>query len=192
MARSFPADVKLQSFFTEQYDREAQARLNYYKDRKQGTLRSAGSEQRRVQGGALINGLPAINPTQFARKMIREDKERIARIAEEAKRFETHEEMKPAPSKLREGLYDGFTKEEKGRYRYLKERKTDIPEKKYHFPLLSSWEYGWKIDEQYQLHRPPHARTRMIQDSFYSRNAVPTLNEPALGFTIEKSKTYIF
>lgn len=191
MARSFPADTKLQSFITEQYDREDNARLQFYKDKKQGTVRSAGSDHKRVQGGALINGLPAINPTAFARRMIREDRERIARIAEEAKKFQTPEEMKPAPAKLREDLYDGFTKEEKGRYRYLRERKQKIPEKKYNFPLLSSWDYGWKVGEEFKLGRPPHARTRMIQDSFYTRNTIPTLSEPAGGFTIEKSKTYI-
>ena len=192
MARSFPADTKLQSFFTEQYDREANARLQFYKDKKQGTVRSAGSTHKRIQGGALINGLPAINPTAFARQMIREDRERIAQISVEAKKFQTKEEMRPPPAKMRDGLYEGFTKEERGRYRYLKQRKLAIPEQKFHFPLLSSWEYGWKIDEEFQLHRPEYARTRMIQDSFYTRNNVPTLNNPAAGFTMEKSKTYIF
>lgn len=30
MARSYPADTKLQSFISEQYDKETTARLNFY------------------------------------------------------------------------------------------------------------------------------------------------------------------
>lgn len=191
MARSFPADTKLQNFYTEQYDREAVARLQFYKDKKQGAVRSASSSHRRLQGGHLVNGLPAINPTTFGRQMLREERLRMAQIAEEAKKFETDEEMRPPNLRMKAKLYDGFTKEEKGRYRYLKERKHVIPEEKYHFPLVSSWEYGWKVGEEFQLRRPTFARTKLIQDSFFTRNNVPTLSDPALGFTLEKSKTFM-
>jgi len=139
MARSYPADTKLQAFFTEQYGRENTARLEFFKEKKQGNVRSAGTFRRRQQGGPTINGLPAINPTEFGRQMLRDERARAVQIAEEAKRFQTTEEMRPPPANVKEGLYEGFTKEEKGRYRYLKTRKLDIPEKKYHFPALSSW-----------------------------------------------------
>ena len=191
MSRTYPADVKLQSFITEQYGREAIARLEFHKEKKQGNVRSAGTYRRRQQGGPLINGLPAINPNTFGRQMVREERERLALIAEEAKKFQTTEEMRPPPEVLKESLYDGFTKEEKGRYRYLNARKRDIPETKYHFPQLSSWVYGWKLDEEFKLHRPEYARTRLIQDSFFARNNVPDLQNPTQGYTVEKAKTFM-
>lgn len=191
MARSYPADTRIQAFISEQYGRETIARLAFHKEKTQGDVRSAGTIRRRQQGGPLVNGLPSINPTSFGRKMLREERARLAEIAEEAKKFETTEEMRPPPAAVKEALYEGFTKEEKGRYRYLNSRKETIPETKYHFPITSSWVYGWKLDDEFKLHRPEHARTRLIQDSFFTRNNVPTLQDPTEGYTLEKSRTFM-
>ena len=38
MARSFPADVKLQSFFTEQYEKENATRLKWFMDNRKGAV----------------------------------------------------------------------------------------------------------------------------------------------------------
>ena len=51
-------------------------------------------------------------------------------------------DMLPPDPNTKKGLYDGFTKEEKGRYQYLKSRNKDGPEDKYQLPMLSSWNMG--------------------------------------------------
>ena len=146
---------------------------------------------KRVRGAAVPDGLPKINPNSFARNMKQEHEQNMREIKAKAQKEQTEEEMYVPSFKTKDKLYDGFTKEEKGRYQYLKERKNVIPEQKYSFPILSSWEYGWKLDEQFKLQRPKHARTRMIQDSFYTRNTVPTLEGPSDGYVFERSKTIL-
>ena len=56
-------------------------------------------------------------------------------------------DMRPPPPAVSKILYEGFSKEEKGRYQYLKTRKMENPEIKYEYPLLSSFDYGWKLNE---------------------------------------------
>ena len=124
--------------------------------------------------------------------MKQDEEKTMHEIQDIARKQQSKEEMWKPPKQMKEDLYEGFTKEGRGRYQYLKQRKQEIPEKKYSFPMLSSWEYGWKLDEQFQLKRPTHARTRLIQDSFYTRNRVPTLDDPTIGTTLERSKTIIF
>lgn len=82
-------------------------------------------------------------------------------------------EMKKPSAEIQNLLYDGFTKEGKGKYQYLKERKKENPEKKYEYPLLNSFEYGWKLQEVSQEYKTPkHGRGRIVEESFYRRNGV--------------------
>lgn len=84
--------------------------------------------------------------------------------------------MYPVDRKLRDQLYDGFSKEEKGRRQYLKARKDTIPEKKYHFPLCSSWEYGWRINEyvpKRSITNPVYGRRAVVESDFFTRNEIP-------------------
>ena len=53
--------------------------------------------------------------------------------------------MHPISKSEKEILFDGFSKDEKGRSKYLKMRKNFDPEEKYRYPQLSSWEYGWNF-----------------------------------------------
>ncbi|XP_066452688.1 protein SPMIP1 [Eleutherodactylus coqui] len=70
-------------------------------------------------------------------------------------------------------LYDGFSKEGKGRALYLKVRKQLGPQEKYPHPLLSSWDYGWRLgDIVDEFKTPIHGRSRIVKDSFYSRNGI--------------------
>ena len=54
-------------------------------------------------------------------------------------------DMHPITKAEKETLFDGFSKDEKGRSKYLKMRKKFDPEEKYRYPQLSSWEYGWNF-----------------------------------------------
>lgn len=74
-------------------------------------------------------------------------------------------------------LYDGFTKEGKGRYQYLHARTYKKPEQKYDYPLTSSWEYGWRLGDVVKEFRAPQfGRSRIVRDTFFRRNGI--LYEP--------------
>ncbi|XP_075040217.1 protein SPMIP1 [Mixophyes fleayi] len=82
-------------------------------------------------------------------------------------------EMRPVTPHTTHVLYDGFSKEGKGRSLYLKKRKQFGPEEKYPYPLLSSWDYGWRLGEEVkEFQAPIHGRSRIVKDTFYSRNGI--------------------
>lgn len=175
--RSFPADTRMQAFITEAYENEMTARLRYYND-THGGPRSVSGNNRRRKGGPVVDGLPAIHPSKFALQMKYEEEEAKRRLAEYSRQQKHKEEMRPPPPSIKARLYDGFTKEGKGRQQYLNTRKLAIPEQKYNFPITSSWDYGWKLGDSTAYKRPSFARTPLIRDSFFTDNGVPTLNNP--------------
>jgi hypothetical protein len=68
-------------------------------------------------------------------------------------------------------LYTGSTRE--ARMRYLRTRHRRRPESRFTFPLVSSWEYGWRLGDVIKtedLHNPAHGRSRIIADTFYRNN----------------------
>ncbi|KAM3914274.1 protein SPMIP1 [Leptodactylus fuscus] len=82
-------------------------------------------------------------------------------------------EMRPVTPHTSQVLYDGFSKEGKGRSLYLKVRKQFGPEEKYQHPILSSWDYGWRLgDVLPDFKTPIHGRSRIVKDTFYSRNGI--------------------
>nr|XP_014344985.1 PREDICTED: uncharacterized protein LOC106703849 [Latimeria chalumnae] len=82
-------------------------------------------------------------------------------------------EMRPVTPQTLGLLYKGFSREGKGRFLYLKQRKMKSPEEKFDYPLLSSWEYGWKLgDFVKEIRTPMHGRSRIVKDTFYKRNGV--------------------
>ncbi|KAM4651825.1 protein SPMIP1 [Discoglossus pictus] len=82
-------------------------------------------------------------------------------------------EMRPPTPYTSLMLYDGFSKEGKGRYLYLKQRKQHGPEQKYPHPILSSWEYGWRLgDTVKEFKTPTHGRSKIVRDTFYNRNGI--------------------
>jgi len=84
--------------------------------------------------------------------------------------------MRPVGERSKALLYEGFSREGRGRARYLRDRRLLEPGAKFTHPVVSSWEYGWKVgDEMDAYGRPTHARTSTIQDSFYTRNGVPSM-----------------
>ena len=84
--------------------------------------------------------------------------------------------MYPVDIKVRDQLYAGFSKEEKGRYTYLKKRQEIIPENKYQFPLCSSWDYGWRLNEcipKESIKNPENGRRSKVESDFFTRNQLP-------------------
>ncbi|ELT88277.1 hypothetical protein CAPTEDRAFT_204171 [Capitella teleta] len=188
MARNYPADVRLQSFYRENYEREDAAKLAFYYANKSG--QSTG-KRTFVQRGPPIHkdGLPTINPMQYALQVKKKEEKDLDEIIKDAKSHFVTEEMRPADERTLKKLYTGFTKEEKGRYSYLRDRHEIIPEQKFTFPTLSSMKYGWKLADSYQLKRPNYARTRLIKDTFYTANGVPTLDDATRGQCLDRGYT---
>lgn len=56
-------------------------------------------------------------------------------------------EMYPVPPATRALLYEGISHDSQGRYRYLHARQRDIPERRYRFPITTSFTYGWQLGE---------------------------------------------
>jgi len=188
MARNYPADVRLQNFYTENYDLEAKSRLNFFNARQRGDLSSVSAGCRR----GIPNGLPLINPMQFARQKKLEEDETLRQILSQAKKLDCRDEMKPIDGQLKEKLYDGFTKEEKGRYQYLKSRHLHIPESKFTYPVTSAMDYGWKVLDSFKLQRSPYANCNVTKYNFYTRSGVPDLSQPASSDRMYRSKTMGF
>ena len=84
-----------------------------------------------------------------------------------------YHDMYPVSQNLKDVLFDGFSKEEKGRYRYLNLRKEIPLEERYEFPVSNSMAYGWKLGETgQQFKAPTYARGKIVEESFYRRNGV--------------------
>jgi len=81
--------------------------------------------------------------------------------------------MRPVDEQSKAALYDGFSREGRGRARYLRDRHRAAPDVKFTYPLASSWQYGWRVgDEMAAYGRPRHARTATIDETFFTRNGV--------------------
>ncbi|XP_072097103.1 protein SPMIP1-like [Mobula birostris] len=81
-------------------------------------------------------------------------------------------DMRPVTPEVRALLYDGFSKEDKGRYQYLKARKKKGPSEKYEYPLTTSWNYGWKIEDNAEYKKPGFGRSALVETTFYRRNGI--------------------
>ncbi|XP_040888978.1 uncharacterized protein LOC121178742 [Toxotes jaculatrix] len=81
--------------------------------------------------------------------------------------------MRPVSPRTRQALYQDSSHHGKGRSVYLQRRGQMRPEEKFDFPLLSSWEYGWRLGDYTMDYRTPtRARSSVVKNTFYARNGV--------------------
>ncbi|XP_033181089.1 protein ATP6V1FNB [Mastacembelus armatus] len=81
--------------------------------------------------------------------------------------------MRPVSPQTRKSLYQDSSHHGKGRSLYLQRRGQIRPEDKFDFPLLSSWEYGWRLGDYTLDYRTPvRARSSVVKNTFYARNGV--------------------
>ncbi|GAA6216900.1 uncharacterized protein LOC121178742 [Lates japonicus] len=81
--------------------------------------------------------------------------------------------MRPVSPKTRQALYQDSSHHGRGRSLYLHRRGQMRPEEKFDFPLLSSWEYGWRLgDYTLDYRTPSRARSSVVKNTFYARNGV--------------------
>ncbi|XP_070759394.1 protein SPMIP1 [Enoplosus armatus] len=81
--------------------------------------------------------------------------------------------MRPVSPQTRYALYQESSHHGKGRSQYLHRRGRMKPEEKFDFPLLSSWEYGWRLgDYTLDYRTPSRAKSSVVKSTFYARNGV--------------------
>ncbi|XP_037621823.1 uncharacterized protein LOC119486004 [Sebastes umbrosus] len=81
--------------------------------------------------------------------------------------------MRPVSPQTRHSLYQDSSHHGKGRSLYLQRRGHIRPEEKFDFPLLSSWEYGWRLgDYTLDYRTPSRAKSSVVKNTFYARNGV--------------------
>ncbi|CAL8402550.1 unnamed protein product [Arctogadus glacialis] len=85
--------------------------------------------------------------------------------------------MRPPSPQTREVLYQGSSHYGQGRGLYLRRRGQMRPEEKFEFPLISSWEYGWRLGDFSVCGSPANGRSAVVKNTFYCRNGV--FNRPA-------------
>ncbi|XP_054550954.1 uncharacterized protein LOC119230461 isoform X2 [Talpa occidentalis] len=57
-------------------------------------------------------------------------------------------EMRKVPPSTLQLLFQGISHDGEGRALYLRERHRQKPEEKFPYPILSSWDYGWHVDQK--------------------------------------------
>uniref|UniRef100_UPI0037E82180 protein SPMIP1 n=1 Tax=Semicossyphus pulcher TaxID=241346 RepID=UPI0037E82180 len=81
--------------------------------------------------------------------------------------------MRPVSPQTRHALYQDSSHHGKGRSLYLQRRGRIRPEEKFDFPVLSSWEYGWRLgDYTLDYRTPSRAKSSVVKNTFYARNGV--------------------
>ncbi|XP_056156874.1 protein ATP6V1FNB [Lampris incognitus] len=82
--------------------------------------------------------------------------------------------MRPVSPQTRQAIYHAPPDHRgKGRSLYLHRRSQKRPEEKFDYPILSSWEYGWRLgDYSLDYTSPSHGRSCVVKNTFYARNGV--------------------
>jgi len=182
MARSYPANTQIQKFLEESYNKERDTRLNWYF--KLGSSSAMGASKQSEVARRKIQNAP--KPAEDFFNKLPDDRTQ-PRYNKKKSNFNTtvpakspadllSAEMRPVSKDLKSKLYDGFTKEGKGRYQYLHDRYKASPEDKFQFPILNSWEYGWRLGDvvkKEDIKKPQYGRTKIVADTFYTRTGIP-------------------
>lgn len=184
-SRNYPANTQIQKFLEESYNKERDTRLSWHA--KLGPKETGKSKQfevfrRKIESEAkpadgFLSKVPkGVKEPRYNKKIIGTNDSLAGR---ECSSEFLSAEMRPVTPKTKTKLYDGFTKEGKGRHQYLLKRNEKNPEDKFSFPMVSSWEYGWRLGDvikKSEIGKPPHGRTRIVADTFYTRTGIPTIH----------------
>nr|XP_002124916.1 protein ATP6V1FNB-like [Ciona intestinalis] len=186
MVRELNMDTQRQNFWKEAIKKEAYVRLAWhqkYRDNVSEDDQTQATEQQRTRSKRFQDMVPKPPTRSLTLPVLSYPKRRQPKLEVVAPTTEVVDpnlllvEMRPVSPGIRKMLYHGFTKEGKGRYQYLQARTIKKPEEKYEFPLTTSWEYGWHLDDVVKdFWAPQFGRSRIVRDTFYRRNGI--LYEP--------------
>jgi len=180
-------NTRIQDFHTQAYNKEQKARLGWYQQRQQvGSKQSKQMEvfRKKIEAAAPkptenLLALRDAKPKNYHKRKVTHDDywEKLASATHEE---EPMQDMYPVEQKVKDALYDGFTKEGKGRYQYLQRRYQHNPEEKFVFPVLNSMDHGWRfrtVIPKEDISKPEHGRTRIVHDTFYTKTGIPVLRK---------------
>ncbi|XP_015207783.1 protein SPMIP1 [Lepisosteus oculatus] len=173
MAREINMDSQRQEFWKEAILKENLIRLNWQKD---FWTKNPRVKAKRTPAKEKRLKLPRIDAP--AKKETNVKKESKIENLVEAETKKTTEEvletgaMRPVSRATREVLYQGISKEETGRYKYLHLRKQQKPEEKYVYPVTSNWQYGWQLGDMTKYGAPVYGLTAIMRDSFFRKNGI--------------------
>ncbi|XP_054707016.1 protein ATP6V1FNB-like [Uloborus diversus] len=75
-------------------------------------------------------------------------------------------QMKSQPQDVRNTLYEGISREGKGRYLYLKKRSRKDPEERYYDPVCTSMTHGWNHGKDNELSCTQSDKCNIQKDAF--------------------------
>ncbi|XP_067287634.1 protein SPMIP1 [Pseudorasbora parva] len=158
-----------QNFYRELILKEAYTRLAW--KTKYGKEYPTNFTPRRSKSIGLFNPLAAgkltLPPVARAQEKPREAPAPVRRSLSEAPL------MRPVTPQTKAALYQGISNEGKGRQLYLRKRAQIAPEEKFDYPILSSWDYGWRLgDFEIDCKTPASGRSGIVRSTFYARNGI--------------------
>lgn len=185
MARNFYNDTMKQNFWKESIKTEATTRLNSYLfPRGQSRNKSCQFEvyHKRMEetkpSDSLLERLPSISVTD---KIFYPMKKVDYNEVYDRDRIMTDDELlnipimrSPSPH-VRKSMYDGLTREGKGRHFYLRQRYEKNPEEKFPLPVCTSWDYGWRLSDvmkKEDTRKPEHGSYMILKHTLYTRNGL--------------------
>lgn len=194
--RNYPCLVHTQLFMTENFEKETDARIRWYFQtvkamRASDAASGRHSKQYEVFKKRLMEGYPKPAEGVFAKLRGRKPADYRMRIIQgddfwvklmDMTRPDAHlvNPMYPVDKPTRDLLYEGVSQQDEGRARYRHERYKKQPEVKYKFPLTNNWDYGWRLGDvikKEELKNPKHVRKNIVEQTFFSRNGVPELDQ---------------
>lgn len=105
-----------------------------------------GTSKRKYFLPALCSPEESLSSPKYQEEPAQEEEKQLLSCKKEGPHLqEPLPEMRAPTPQTSQLLYQGFSHEGKGRRHYLQERKMKGPEEKFHYPVLSSWEYGWRL-----------------------------------------------
>ncbi|CAI9730613.1 Hypothetical predicted protein [Octopus vulgaris] len=179
MARTNFANIK---FWEDSIAKEQTLRLTWHRKRRENELTGVKETEKGRASDILRKKL------MFATgdpKLEQKPAEAVAKppeehLVEETPELDTKqfELMLPIDKATKDLLYDGVSRDGKGRANYLKQRYVENPEDKFIFPPTSAMEYGWNIAElskSFNINKSLHGHRCILRDTFYRKNGIPMI-----------------
>lgn len=194
MQRSFPWDIADQRFIEELYIKETDTRLKWQKKARECRADDDGAPAASRQSEVFRRKIEAACPKPTESLLRLKERHQSVSHHKRIRNFANEFQMKPTMADgdlvdmippehdVKAQLYDGISRDGKGRHLYLKSRNLPGPDHKYHSPVVCSWQYGWNMNDIVQkgeMKKPAFGRKRLIIDTFYTRNGITALKMPA-------------
>ncbi|CAH8541440.1 unnamed protein product [Schistosoma rodhaini] len=185
MSRLYPADTRSQKVLEELYEKETISQLNWFLKCQQA--KNIHHDNTSVRPSTIVDTSLPKTSLKSLPKSNTEDKEDLAEqsneihltdnVIKEQNHIDAIElDMYKPSNDVLKLLYDGISKEGKGRSRYLHDRYKLNLEDKFQFPVLSSMEYGWghaDLISKSTAQSRKFGRQCVIEDSFCRRTGIP-------------------